>query len=264
MADWIIPCNPGTFDLFGAFDSLQTVDWRQRAKSIEKGDCVYIYVSAPVRAVAFRCRVKETMIPSQFVDRSDESFSLDGDLDDKLDPDLDLTVYMRLKPEQKIPLDRITLQKMRDAGLKGNIQGQRRVPDELRELFESVTDYERVYALLDEEQYSIMPPVRNNRPCQIPIRADRFMYLTGEFKAGTGGDDWVMFHHPGHFMIYDRNTCCCIVDASYGMFRDPEKCMDDEIAAVVFEMRLLQDKDGREERRGWDLVRRLMSEESFS
>jgi hypothetical protein len=33
MEDWIIPCNPETYDLFGAFDSLQTVDWRQRAKS---------------------------------------------------------------------------------------------------------------------------------------------------------------------------------------------------------------------------------------
>ena len=35
MEDWIIPCNPETYDLFGAFDSLQTVDWRQRAKSME-------------------------------------------------------------------------------------------------------------------------------------------------------------------------------------------------------------------------------------
>ena len=131
MADWIIPCNPGVYDLFGAFTSLETVDWRQSAKSIETGDHVFIYVSSPVQAVAYRCKVMETMIPSESVDRSDDVFNVSGSQEEDDDH-----IYMRLKPDCRIPLDKITFQKMRNAGLKGCIQGQRRVPEELRGLFE--------------------------------------------------------------------------------------------------------------------------------
>lgn len=132
MADWIIPCNPRYYDIFRAFDSLDTVDWRQSAKSIETGDHVYIYVGLPVQAVAFRCRVLETLIPGGMADRSDECFNLSNDLD----VGFDQLTYMRLRVEKKIPPEHITLQKMRDAGLKGNIQSARRVPEELRELFD--------------------------------------------------------------------------------------------------------------------------------
>lgn len=132
MADWIVPCNPGYYDVFGAFDSLDTVDWRQTAKSIEPGDHMYIYIGAPVQAVAFRCQVLDTLIPSELADRSDERFNLGSALDENFNG----YVYMRLKLDRKIPTDQITLQKMRSYGLKGNIQSARRVPEELRELFD--------------------------------------------------------------------------------------------------------------------------------
>lgn len=132
MADWIVPCNPGYFDVFSVFDSLDMIDWRQSARSIETGDHVYIYVSSPVQAVVFRCRVLETMIPPELVDRSDEGFNLS----DALQENQDIRVYMRLKLDRIIPKDVITLQKMRSAGLKGNIQSARRVPEELKELFD--------------------------------------------------------------------------------------------------------------------------------
>lgn len=259
MADWIIPCNPGYFDIFGALECLDSIDWRQTATSIEKGDHVYIYVGSPVRAVVCRCRVMETMIPSEFVDHSDESFNLGDDLDE----DFDDHIFMRLKPEKRIPQDVITLQKMRDAGLKGNIQSARRVPEELAELFGIADGCEQIQVLLDEEAYSIMPPVRNSKPCQIPIRAGRFRYLTKEFVPGTGEDGWVMFHHPGHFMIYDRDIRICIADASYGMplLSSLEDLEDDELAAIVFEIRLLHDKDGHMEQRGWNIILKLTKDE---
>ena len=58
MASWIIPCNPKYYDVFGAFRTLNTVDWRQTAKSIEPGDIVYIYTGRPVQAITHAFKLK--------------------------------------------------------------------------------------------------------------------------------------------------------------------------------------------------------------
>ena len=89
-----------------------------------------------------------------------------------------------------------------------------------------------------ESQYNIMPALYNNRPAQIPIRADRFRYLTKEYSPGVDDSGWVMFHHPGHFMIYDKVTRNCVFDASYGLLREPENLRDEELVAVVFDIRV--------------------------
>lgn len=130
MAEWIIPCNPRHYDIFGAFDALEMIDWRQTVKNIETGDNVYIYVGTPVQAVAFQCKVMETMIPPEKADHSDAGFNLDGVEEDN-------ALNMRLKLIRKIPAGAITFEKMRRAGMKGCMQGQRRVPEELKELFDS-------------------------------------------------------------------------------------------------------------------------------
>ena len=130
ITDWIIPCNPKYYDVFGAFDKMETIDWRQTAKNIEPGDSVYIYVADPVQAIAFKCQVMETLIPPDTYDVSDAEFNL-------TDPNEELGPYhinMRLKLVRKFPIDAITMNKMWEAGIKGNIQGPRRVTEELMEL----------------------------------------------------------------------------------------------------------------------------------
>ncbi len=129
MADWIIPCNPVFFDVFGAFEKLGSVDWTQSAPGIEKDDTVFIYVAKPVQAVAFRCIATEVMIPDDQADHSDAEFEKGDSLE------TGSHYYMRLKLDKWIPPGMITFVKMQRAGLKGNIQGPRRVPNELRELF---------------------------------------------------------------------------------------------------------------------------------
>ena len=129
MADWIIPCNPEFFDVLGAFEKLGSVDWTQSAPGIEKGDMVFIYVARPVQAVALRCIATEVMIPGDQADHSDAEFEKGDSFE------TGSHYYMRLKLDKWIPPGMITFEKMQKAGLKGNIQGPRRVPDELRELF---------------------------------------------------------------------------------------------------------------------------------
>ena len=73
ITDWIIPCNPKYYDVFGAFDKMETIDWRQTAKNIEPGDAVYIYVFADMGSklvvlLLLECRViKSTCLYMGFV-----------------------------------------------------------------------------------------------------------------------------------------------------------------------------------------------------
>lgn len=58
-------------------------------------------------------------------------------------------------------------------------------------------------------------------------------------------DNYIMFHHPGHFLIYDKKTKYCVYDATYAYFsgqRD-KTTESDPIVAVVYEMKIsLNDK----------------------
>ena len=121
--DWVIPCNLNYFDLFGAFEQLPFIDWRQVVNNIEEGDNVYIYVGRPIQAVVFKCSVLRTNIPVEEMDASDESFNRE----ENPEPSEPYWRYMRLKPVGRFEADQITLRKLHEAGMKGNIQGQRRV-----------------------------------------------------------------------------------------------------------------------------------------
>ncbi len=131
MADWIFPCNPDYYDIAGSFEELNSIDWRQTAKGVLPGDTVYIYVGKPIQAIAYTYLVIKTMIPSDQEDSSDTKFAK-GNNNFESYP-----LNMRLKPVCRIPLNVLTLDRMREAGLRGNIQGPRLVPEELRELFDT-------------------------------------------------------------------------------------------------------------------------------
>ncbi len=60
--NWLIPANPKYYDVVHAFDDTDVIMWKQGAR-IKQGDVVYIYVSAPISAVLFKCSVEETDIP---------------------------------------------------------------------------------------------------------------------------------------------------------------------------------------------------------
>lgn len=63
--EWIVPSNPAYYDVIGAFERADLIDWKQ-GKGIRKGDTVYLYVGAPVSAILYKCLVTETDIPYSF------------------------------------------------------------------------------------------------------------------------------------------------------------------------------------------------------
>ena len=56
---WIIPSNKKYFDSEAAFAKLHEINWKQSFKA-NIGDIVYIYVTAPVKAIKFKCVVTKT------------------------------------------------------------------------------------------------------------------------------------------------------------------------------------------------------------
>lgn len=74
MADWMISGNPQKYDVIEAFRELKRVDWGQSA-NFQVDDIVYIYVSAPVQAIKFKCRVNA--VDKKLVEAEDSEFVLD-------------------------------------------------------------------------------------------------------------------------------------------------------------------------------------------
>ncbi len=68
--EWIIPYNPKYYDIQKALGNSKEglIDWKQ-GKGIRKGDTVFMYVAAPVSAVAYQFKVEKTNIPCSFHDQ---------------------------------------------------------------------------------------------------------------------------------------------------------------------------------------------------
>lgn len=66
---WIIPANPKYYDIMHAFDQTDVIEWKQSA-NIRIGDTVFMYVTSPVKAVVYQCRVLANNIPYNYHDHS--------------------------------------------------------------------------------------------------------------------------------------------------------------------------------------------------
>ena len=55
---YMIPANENLFDIFGYFETFDTITWHKTSK-MKEGDFVYIYMSAPYSAIMFKLYVSE-------------------------------------------------------------------------------------------------------------------------------------------------------------------------------------------------------------
>lgn len=117
MEKWIVPCNVKYYDVNNAFNKLKKLDWKQSCKSINIGDEVYIYVGKPYSAIKYRCVVNKVNIESIEID--DSEFVIDGS------PYENYHNYMELELLEVFADDELTIDVLRDRGLKGNIQSPR-------------------------------------------------------------------------------------------------------------------------------------------
>lgn len=124
MPDWIIPCNPRYYDVFGAFDKFKVLDWHQANPNMEIGDIVYIYVGAPKQAIMFKCKVNKVNLSENNVD--DSEFAINRGVYDN-------QRYMELELLKKYSQDVLSVAVLQEHGVQGRIMGPRRMQLQLRE-----------------------------------------------------------------------------------------------------------------------------------
>ena len=121
MEQWIIPCNVNFYDVVGVFEKLKCVDWKQSNPLISIGDEVFIYVSKPISAILYKCKVNKANMPEATID--DSAFVLNGEKYQNYGN------YMELELLEKYDNSKFALDVLTEKGLKGRIQGPRRVKE---------------------------------------------------------------------------------------------------------------------------------------
>ena len=119
MTERIIPCNLKYYDVKGAFSKFKAIDWKKSAKNICVGDIVYIYVGKPISAIKYKCRVNKTNLSKVEID--DSEFVINGENYENYGNHMELELIREYAGTE------LTRDMLVENGLKGNIQGPRRV-----------------------------------------------------------------------------------------------------------------------------------------
>lgn len=120
--EWLIAANHNMYNHTKAFKELPFIDWKQK-NNYSVGDKVYIYSASPIQAIEFLVEVIKINI------------SVDNALDDKdywnniqeYKNGRNNGKYVRFKLIDNFEDNVITLSELRENGLKGNIQGTRKL-----------------------------------------------------------------------------------------------------------------------------------------
>lgn len=75
MSQWIISCNPKYYDVIGAFNTMDKINWKQ-STNIKAGDTVYIYVAKPHSEIKYETIAIRVDLPESTID--DTEFVIDG------------------------------------------------------------------------------------------------------------------------------------------------------------------------------------------
>ena len=113
--EWIIPSNPKYYDVVGAFEKEDEINWKQGA-GIRPGDTVYLYVAAPISAILYKCKVTEIDIPYDYEDGN-----------------LTIKALMKIRLERRYDPAEFTFDVLRDEYGIFAVRGPRGVPNSLSE-----------------------------------------------------------------------------------------------------------------------------------
>lgn len=80
----LFPCNPAQYDVNGAFNEFNEIEWIQVVNKISVGDIVFIYVAKPFSEIQFMCEVVHVNIPAMKRVNKDQNYILDYGLDKRI------------------------------------------------------------------------------------------------------------------------------------------------------------------------------------
>ncbi|HFR3773962.1 TPA: MmcQ/YjbR family DNA-binding protein [Streptococcus suis] len=109
---WVIPANPKLYDIDSEFAENPIVYWPQKS-TIQAGDFVAIYVTAPVQAIRYVCRVLQANVTNH------------GQSDISTDKPVMQVELIATLPDTTFPIER-----MKELGVKA-VRGPRRLTKEM-------------------------------------------------------------------------------------------------------------------------------------
>ena len=111
---WIVPANPKFYDVVGAFEKNNAINWKQ-SSDVRVGDIVYLYVAAPYSAILYKCMAEEVDIPYSYQDKN-----------------LSISRLMRIRLLKKFDKERFPFSYLNSIGIRA-IRGPRRVSKQISE-----------------------------------------------------------------------------------------------------------------------------------
>jgi 5-methylcytosine-specific restriction protein A len=123
QTEWIIPCNPHSYNLQAALTNSDEVYWRQNAR-YEIGDIIYIYLSKGVSAIRYKAIVIGTDIE---IKSEDDPYWIDKTMQSQK---LQKVLLKRIKTFNTALL---SYDLLKESGLKSTIQGPIKLKGSLRD-----------------------------------------------------------------------------------------------------------------------------------
>lgn len=131
MNYWLVPCNVKYYDIKGVYNNMPVVDWKQSVTKVEIGDVVYIYVSAPIGGIAYKCVVENINKPFSTLD--------DTKYQKNPEPYVNYGRYMELRFIESYDKEELLYGALSQNGLSGRVQCQRCMKEDLIKYVESMT-----------------------------------------------------------------------------------------------------------------------------
>ena len=128
MQKWLVPSNPNVYDAEASFKKNGFIDWRQNKNKYEVGDIVYLYCSQTHRKIMFKSVVEKINIPSSNIIDDKEFWKDLNQYNESKEH-----VYFRIRLIEKVDKKELSLEYLKQNGLKAAPQGPIKVNDELGE-----------------------------------------------------------------------------------------------------------------------------------
>ena len=125
MSKWMIAVNGNIYDHAAAFQKWRYIDWKQKA-NYKVGDIVYIYCTRPYRRVMYKTKVVNESMDSNEIANDGEFWNDINEYTKGLNGK-----YARLQLVEQVDSDKLSLENLKNNGLKAATQGSIKVKDEL-------------------------------------------------------------------------------------------------------------------------------------
>lgn len=177
MAEWILPYNERgkAFRVNDALRNLDKIEWVQNINltNINIGDIVYMYETAPVKAIRWKCKVTDVWREDSIIDDSEYSGSgmtYDGP-------------FIELEPLcEYFLLHQLSLDNLRKNGYDGNMQGACRLERFKPELSEYIHKIDKIQTS-DEELIKNIQKISMQELKKLARRASKMHPEVRETKA---------------------------------------------------------------------------------